>query len=155
MKKACFYETAIGRIGIAEKDGRITNVFFGNTVLPGQYITEETPLLKEAVSQLKDYFSGKRKGFDLPLAPEGTPFEIKVWNALIEIPYGEIRTYGEIAEITGNPKACRAVGRANGLNPLSIFIPCHRVIGKSGKLTGYAGGVEAKEFLLDLEQKHR
>lgn len=151
MKKACFCESALGRIGIAETNGKITNIFFGNTVLPGEYIMEDTPLLNEAVSQLNEYFSGERKDFDLPIAPEGTVFEQKVWEALRTIPYGETRTYGEIAVQIGRPKASRAVGRANGLNPLSIIIPCHRVIGKSGKLTGYAGGLEAKKILLGLE----
>lgn len=152
-KKAFLYDTAMGKIGIAEKDGAITNVFFGRTVTPGEYLTEETPLLKEAANQLKEYLTGKRTAFDLPLHPEGTPFARSCWNALLTIPYGETRTYGEQAALTGNPKAARAVGRANGLNPISIFIPCHRIIGANGSLTGFAGGLEMKKRLLDLEKE--
>ncbi len=111
----------------------------------------ETPLIQEAAKQLKEYLKGKRKAFDLPLAPEGTPFQKAVWQALTGIPYGETRTYREIAETAGKPKACRAVGMANNKNPIAILIPCHRVIGADGKLTGYAGGLDIKEKLLGLE----
>lgn len=112
---------------------------------------EDTPLLLEAQAQLEAYIRGERRAFDLPLRPKGTAFETRVWELLRTIPYGETRTYGQLAESLGNPKACRAVGRANGRNPLAIFIPCHRVIGKDGTLTGFAGGLETKRFLLALE----
>ncbi len=102
-----------------------------------------------------EYFAGGRKDFDLPLCPRGTEFQKKVWSALREIPYGETRAYGEIAAAVGNPKAARAVGMANNRNPISVIVPCHRVIGSDGKLVGYGGGLDIKEFLLDLEREHR
>lgn len=111
----------------------------------------ETPVLREAKRQMKDYFSGTRKTFDLPLKMEGTPFQQRVWKALNAIPFGETRTYKQQAEAMKAPKAVRAVGRTNGLNLICIVIPCHRVVGTNGKLTGYAGGLEVKEFLLKLE----
>jgi methylated-DNA-[protein]-cysteine S-methyltransferase len=101
--------------------------------------------------QLGEYFAGERTEFDLPLAPLGTPFQERVWDALSRIPYGRTASYGEIARGLGDPGASRAVGLANGRNPISIIVPCHRVIGTDGKLTGYAGGVERKRFLLELE----
>ena len=107
----------------------------------------------EACRQLEEYFAGERTEFDLPLNPAGTPFQLKVWEALRTIPYGEIRSYGEIAEQIGRPGAARAVGLANGRNPISIVVPCHRVIGASGALTGYGGGLERKQYLLDLETR--
>ncbi|MDH6305727.1 methylated-DNA-[protein]-cysteine S-methyltransferase [Parabacteroides sp. PF5-5] len=151
-KKAFFYDTPVGRIGIAEQDGFITNVFFGKTVTPDVYIVEETPLLRKAAEQLTEYLDGKRKEFDLSLRPEGTDFERSCWDALLSIPYGETRTYGQQATMLGNPNASRAVGRANGRNPISIFIPCHRVIGSNGSLTGFAGGLDMKKELLSIEQ---
>jgi methylated-DNA-[protein]-cysteine S-methyltransferase len=110
-------------------------------------------ILAEAERQLLEYFAGKRSGFDLPLDFNGTPFQKKVWAALCDIPFGETRSYADIAREVGSPKAVRAVGSANGKNPLSIVAPCHRVIGKNGKLTGFAGGLEVKEFLLGLERR--
>lgn len=108
-------------------------------------------LLTEARRQIADYFAGTRKAFDLPLAPCGTDFQKRVWNALSQIPFGTTISYGELARRIGNPKASRAVGLANGQNPLSIIVPCHRVIGANGKLTGYGGGIERKRALLALE----
>ena len=105
-----------------------------------------------AREQLGEYFAGERTDFDLPLAPVGTPFQEDVWSALREIPYGRTASYGELAEWIGRPSASRAVGMANGRNPISIVVPCHRVIGASGDLTGYAGGIERKRFLLELER---
>ena len=110
------------------------------------------PLLVETEAQLNAYFAGKRKTFTVPLDPTGTPFQRKVWNALSEIPFSETRSYGQLAKQVGNAHASRAVGAANGKNPLSIIVPCHRAIGASGKLTGFAGGLETKAFLLKLEQ---
>jgi len=113
------------------------------------------PVLLRAEKQLGEYFQGKRKAFSIDLDPAGTPFQGRVWDALSKIPYGETRTYGQIARQLGKPRAVRAVGAANGRNPLSIVVPCHRVIGASGKLTGFAGGLGAKARLLALEQDAR
>lgn len=111
------------------------------------------PILCAAERQLKDYFAGTRKAFDLPLDFAGTDFQKRVWAELLNIPFGQTRTYGEIALAIGKPTASRAVGAANGKNPISIVAPCHRVIGKNGALTGFAGGLEAKEILLEIEAK--
>jgi methylated-DNA-[protein]-cysteine S-methyltransferase len=112
---------------------------------------ENHPMLLEAERQLKEYFSGQRKTFDLKLDFSGTEFQKKVWKALLTIPFGETRSYGQIARQIGNPSAVRAVGAANGKNPIAIIAPCHRVIGSTGELTGFAGGLEAKAHLLGLE----
>ena len=109
--------------------------------------------MREALRQLRAYFAGDLEGFDLQLAPDGTPFQQKVWKALCKIPYGETISYGELAKRIGNPNASRAVGLANGSNPIPIIIPCHRVIGSNGKLTGYGGGLPIKEKLLALEKR--
>ena len=110
---------------------------------------------KAVIKQLDEYFDGSRQDFDLPLRPQGTEFQRRVWQALQQIPYGETRSYGELAKYVGNPKASRAVGAANGINPIPVIIPCHRVIGSNGKLTGFGGGLETKAFLLNLEAKRR
>ncbi|MFB0954113.1 MAG: methylated-DNA--[protein]-cysteine S-methyltransferase, partial [Aeromonadaceae bacterium] len=104
--------------------------------------------------QFGAYFAGERHAFDLPLSQHGTEFQLQVWRALVQIPYGQTRSYADIAQTIGNPKAVRAVGATNGRNPLAIIIPCHRVIGQNGSLTGYAGGLAIKQFLLTLEQTH-
>lgn len=109
------------------------------------------PVLVEVVKQLREYFAGERKKFNVKLDFRGTEFQRKVWAALVTIPFGETRSYAQIAEQVGSPKAVRAVGAANGRNPISIIAPCHRVIGSNGKLTGFAGGLEAKAFLLGVE----
>ncbi|MDG2534531.1 methylated-DNA--[protein]-cysteine S-methyltransferase [Sphingomonas sp. HITSZ_GF] len=111
------------------------------------------PVLEAAEAQLREYFDGARTAFDLPLDFRGTDFQKSVWAELLAIPFGETRSYGEIAEKLGRPKAARAVGAANGRNPISIVAPCHRVIGSTGKLTGFAGGLAAKEYLLTLESR--
>jgi methylated-DNA-[protein]-cysteine S-methyltransferase len=112
-----------------------------------------TPVLELTQRELREYFAGDRTGFDLPLAPAGTGFQVRVWNALTEIPYGRTESYGRVAQRLGLvPGASRAVGLANGANPISIVVPCHRVIGANGSLTGYGGGLDRKRFLLDLEQ---
>ncbi|KTD35078.1 transcription regulator protein [Legionella nautarum] len=113
------------------------------------------PILVETENQLKSYFAGKLEQFSLQLDFVGTEFQKKVWHALITIPFGETRSYGQIAQQIGNPKAVRAVGAANGKNPISIVAPCHRVIGSNGKLTGFAGGLETKAYLLQLESQDR
>ena len=152
MEKICFYDSPVGKLIIGEENGSITRVTW--TQLPKEYLQEETALISECRNQLEEYFAGKRKTFDLPLAPKGTAFQQKVWSALQEIPYGDVCTYKDIAVAIGNPKGCQAVGGANGKNPIAIIIPCHRVIGKNGKLVGYAGGMGNKEFLLELEKSH-
>lgn len=152
MNNAYCYKTPIGEIVIVDNGRAIVQVFFGNNI-PKNVNIVETNLLKKANNQLKEYFWGKRKKFDLYLQPQGTEFQKKVWKALQEIPYGETRSYKEIAINIGNEKACRAVGMANNKNPIPIFIPCHRVIGSNGNLIGYAGGLDIKETLLRIESK--
>jgi methylated-DNA-[protein]-cysteine S-methyltransferase len=154
MKSIFFYQTDIGKIGIAESDDAITDVCLREEEVPEDAVVRETALLEEAGRQLQEYFAGKRKEFTLPLAPAGTEFMLQVWDSLCAIPYGETRSYREIAESIGNRNAARAVGLANNRNPVPIFIPCHRVIGADGKLTGYSGGLQIKERLLELERRH-
>ncbi|KMQ60144.1 cysteine methyltransferase [Chryseobacterium angstadtii] len=113
---------------------------------------DEHPLLLQTETQLKEYFENKRTTFDIPLDFRGTEFQVKVWEALLKIPYGITKTYGELAKLLGDIKAVRAVGGALNKNPVSIIVPCHRVVGASGKLVGFAGGLENKSILLDLEQ---
>lgn len=139
----------VGRLLLACRDGKLVRI--GRTDEACQNSGEE--LLLRAKAQLDEYFAGRRRAFDLPLAVEGSAFQKSVWAALVTIPYGETRTYGELAAQIGRPRACRAVGGANHGNPLSIVIPCHRVIGADGSLTGYGGGLPMKKFLLDLEQR--
>lgn len=155
MKNTFFYETVIGKIGIAENGEAVTQVYFCREENLTDAAMKKTELLREAGKQLEEYLLGKRKTFELPFAPCGTEFQQRVWKLLREIPYGETWSYGEIARRMDHPKASRAVGMANNKNPIAIMIPCHRVIGVSGKLVGYAGGLEVKEYLLKLEQKHR
>ena len=155
MKKVWFYDFPIGKVGIAEENGCITDLFFERTQAPEEWTREESGLIKRAAGQLREYFAGTRREFDLPLAPAGTGFQLRDWEALRGIPYGETCSYKEIAAAIGNPKACRAVGMANNRNPISIFIPCHRVVGADGKLVGYGGGLDAKRYLLELEQKYK
>lgn len=151
MKKIFYYETPIGKIALAEQEGKITDLFLKPKNLDKGYIIKETDLLKEAGRQLKEYFDGERKDFSLPLAPEGTPFMKRVWKSLEKIPYGETKSYKDIAIASGCNKAYRAVGMANNKNPIAIIIPCHRVIGADKKLVGYGGGLDIKEFLLRHE----
>ena len=151
MSFRIFRDFPFGRFGVEEKEGAVTHLYLNPAwaVLPAE--ERETPLLAEAMRQLAEYFAGERREFELPLAPEGTPFMRRVWAELVKVPYGATATYGEIAERIGNPGGSRAVGLANNRNPIAIIIPCHRIIGSSGKLVGYAGGVELKERLLALE----
>lgn len=143
------YETVLGSVTLVEEDGALLAISTHH-VYDG--ICQETTLIKEAHQQLSEYLKGERKSFDLPLRMKGTDFQQRVWNALLKIPYGETRSYKQIAEAIGNPKAVRAVGMANNRNPLLIVVPCHRVIGADGKLVGYGAGIEKKEFLLRLEK---
>lgn len=146
----CSYESPIGMLRICEEDGCISRIDFDECSF--QEPTSE--LLKEACRQLDEYFAGGRYQFQLPLLMKGTEFQLDDWNALMKIAYGETCSYQKIAEMIGRPKACRAVGMANHNNPISIVIPCHRVIGKSGKLVGYGGGLDKKIWLLNFE-KHQ
>lgn len=155
MKNVYYYSTNLGKIGIADNGDAITNLYFSGEEVPQGANVKETALIREAASQLKEYLAGRRREFGIPLVLEGTPFQQAVWKALTAIPYGETRSYGQIAESIGKPKACRAVGMANNKNPIAIFIPCHRVIGANGKLVGYAGGLDMKEKLLALEKKSK
>lgn len=144
------YDTILGSVTFVEENGALV-VITTHPYHPKEEIYQETPVIKEAFRQLSEYFSGKRKTFNLPLLLKGTDFQKQVWQALLKIPFGETRSYKQIAEAIGNPKAVRAVGMANNKNPLLIVVPCHRVIGVNGKLVGYAVGLDKKEYLLRLE----
>lgn len=147
----------VGRLTLVASDVGLAAILWENdkprrVALDSIRNDDDHPTLRCAEQQLNEYFEGRRTSFDLALDPVGTTFQRSVWRALLRIPFGETRTYGEIAAELGNPKAVRAVGAANGRNPLSIVTPCHRVIGARGDLTGFAGGLRAKEYLLRLER---
>ena len=161
MRYVYFYNTGIkelGTLGIGAIEDKITDLFFEyeieNIKKSSNYIIKETTLIKKAASQLFEYLNEKRRDFNLPLLKEGTDFQISVWNELLKIPYRETRSYKDIAIAINNEKAVRAVGMANNRNKIPIFIPCHRVIGSNKKLVGYGGGLEIKEFLLNLEKRN-
>ena len=146
------YETEIGKILIAEDGEGLTHLCVDGSLDTTGGQRGETPLLKEAHAALLSYLAGSRNAFDaLPLNPKGTPFQKAVWQALLEIPYGQTTSYKQLAQAINNPKAVRAVGAANGKNPIFIIIPCHRVIGADGSLTGFAYGLELKRRLLEIE----
>jgi methylated-DNA-[protein]-cysteine S-methyltransferase len=149
-------ESPLGPLLLAADEAGLRYILFGKgkqVARPNPAWREDRTPFQEAIRQLQAYFVGELETFDLPLAPKGTPFQLGVWNRLGEIPYGETISYGELARRIGNPKASRAVGLANGSNPIPIVIPCHRVIGSNGKLTGYGGGLPIKEKLLALERR--
>lgn len=150
MKRFVMVQSPVGDLTLTEENGALTGLYFGRRSLEGE--EGLTALLERAFQQLEEYFAGKRKQFDLPLSLRGTEFQRQVWAALRDIPYGETRSYGQIAQAVGRPKAVRAVGMANHRNPISIIVPCHRVVGADGSLTGYGGGLENKKFLLALER---
>lgn len=152
MIKAKTIESPIGPLGIVEEDNHLTEIRFGG--LPEGTMEQSSPVIEETEKQLGEYFAGQRKRFALPLRLDGTDFQLAVWSALQKIPYAETRSYQDIAIMIDNPKAVRAVGGANAINRIPIIIPCHRVIGKSGKLVGFGGGLGIKTFLLDLERAH-
>lgn len=143
------FDTPVGPLGLEEEDGRLTRLYLPNQ--PAERLGDEVPVLARGRAELLEYFRGERREFTVPLDPRGTPFRQRVWAALAAVPYGETVTYGELARRAGSPGAVRAVGQANHFNPLPIFLPCHRVVGADGSLTGYAGGLDMKRFLLDLE----
>lgn len=154
LKQSYFiYRSPVGPITIASNGQALTNLIFGEYHFPGDM--RATDITNRASNQLQEYFAGKRQGFDLPLAPTGTDFQQQVWTALQKIPYGETRSYRDIANMIGSPRAYRAVGSANNRNPLQVVVPCHRVIGSNGKPIGYAAGLHTKEFLLNLESTHK
>lgn len=153
-KKKCMIKTPVGELEIMEDGKGICSLSFGASSQGEDVLEEETPLLAEAKKQLEEYFAGKRKAFELPLSLDGTEFQMRDWGELLRIPYGETRSYGEIARAIGCPKGSRAVGMANRNNPIAIIVPCHRVIGSDGSLTGYAGknkALDIKAYLLKLE----
>jgi methylated-DNA-[protein]-cysteine S-methyltransferase len=155
MRHYTTFTCELGTVTIQCGQRGVTGVWFENqTSLPNDLGRESPthPILIKTKQQLEEYFSCQREGFDLPLEYCGTPFQQAVWQQLIQIPFGETRSYQEIAIAIGNPKAVRAVGAANGKNPISVIVPCHRVIGASGKLTGYAGGIDRKQKLLQIEK---
>ena len=148
----------VGELTLVARDGKLSAILWeverANRVRLGELIeANDSPVLRETERQLKEYFAGTRNQFELELDFTGTDFQKQVWQALLTIPFGETRSYSQIAEQIGNPKAVRAVGAANGRNPISIIAPCHRVVGASGGLTGFAGGLEAKQYLLTLEDR--
>jgi methylated-DNA-[protein]-cysteine S-methyltransferase len=183
MENVLYMESPIGVLKITSSEGKLTGIDFGGGVagsagnagnadadlvagqgrgakapagLDGTGAADPgDPVLSETARQLGEYFAGKRRGFDLPICLGGTDFQRKVWDALARIPYGETVSYGEIAAQVGSPGASRAVGMANNRNPISIVIPCHRVIGHDGALVGYGGGLDKKRYLLELEKSHR
>ena len=151
-----YLESPIGTLLLAGTVDGLQQILFstdGRPANPDPEWQEDASTLKEVLRQLKAYFAGELENFDLQLSPQGTPFQQRVWGELQKIPYGKTISYGELARRIGNPKASRAVGLANGSNPISIVIPCHRVIGANGKLTGYGGGLPIKEKLLALEKR--
>ena len=152
MRNYYSYQTVIDRILIVEEDENIVEIAFGKRKTSGT--EKETALIKKAIKQLNEYFDGKRKVFDFAMNAKGTEFQKRVWIALQNIPYGELYSYKQIAEIIGNPKASRAVGMANNKNSLPIVIPCHRVVGSNGKLVGYAYGLDMKKYLIDIEKSN-
>ncbi|MGO0576520.1 methylated-DNA--[protein]-cysteine S-methyltransferase [Ornithinimicrobium panacihumi] len=151
-------DSPVGPLRIVSDGDHLTGVFFAEHRHAPDDLGQEVPLeeaaqvLRDTATQLGEYFAGGRTDFDLPLSAAGTDFQRRVWAALGEIPYGTTWSYGRLAEVIGQPGASRAVGLANGRNPISIVVPCHRVVGSTGAITGYGGGVERKQVLLDLER---
>ena len=147
-------ESPMGLLVLSAQNGKITEIYHVSGQTPNlPSISESEPVLNLAARQLSEYFTGKRTSFSFPMLSSGTPFQKSVWDALVKIPYGETRTYGQIAQIIGNPKASRAVGMACNRNPIMIVVPCHRVIGSDGTLTGYAPGTQLKQIVLDIERQ--
>lgn len=154
QQRKAYLETPVGLVELLEDGKGICSLGFGASEEASSILEEETPLLARAKEELLEYFRGERRTFTLPLSYRGTPFQMRDWQALLAIPYGETRSYGDIARAIGCPKGFRAVGMANRSNPIAILIPCHRVIGANGTLTGYGGKnkfLHIKEYLLKLE----
>ncbi len=151
MRQYYYYESPLGILCFVSENNAIVKISSGKCKEEG--VCEETEVIRMANSQIQEYLQGRRTGFDFPMNPQGTDFQKKVWQALCAIPYGETQSYKQLAESIHNPNACRAVGMANNKNPILIAIPCHRIIGANGQLTGYAAGLDKKEYLLQLEKK--
>lgn len=152
MREAMVVESPVGRLLLEAVDGAVTTVAFDG---PEAVSGPAGPTVERAARELAEYFRGERTAFELPLAAKGTAWEARVWGALVEIPYGETASYADVARRTGNPKGTRAVGRANGRNPIAIVVPCHRVVGADGTLVGYGGGLPRKTWLLEHERRVR
>lgn len=146
------YEFSIGKLWICTDETSLLEISFTENLKTKHAIYKETDLIKIVKNQLVEYFDGRRKEFEIPISLKGTDFQLKVWKELCKIPYGKTCTYKDIAVSIKNKNACRAVGLANNKNPIPIIIPCHRVIGKNGQLTGYAGGLDIKKKLLNIER---
>jgi methylated-DNA-[protein]-cysteine S-methyltransferase len=156
MNYVTFVDSPIGRLSLYSDGEALTGLYMEKREPPGEWTPgEDIAVLKSAAQQLKEYFTGARRDFDLPVALHGTAFQCKVWEHLKSIPCGETWSYGQLAQRIRQPTASRAVGLANGRNPVSIVIPCHRVIGSDGSLTGYGGGLERKQWLLEHERSMR
>jgi methylated-DNA-[protein]-cysteine S-methyltransferase len=161
MSLVCkFMKSPVGQLKLVASEKGLVAILWENDnprrVRLGDPVEDDRqPILVETERQVKEYFEGKRQHFSIPLDMRGTPFQRSVWQALRAIPFGETKSYGRLAKELGRPSATRAVGAANGRNPISIVVPCHRVIGSSGKLTGFAGGLEAKAYLLEIESPNR
>ena len=157
MENSYSFQSPIGFLTICEQDNQLTRLYLDNQdrgILQSRNFEYHSDFLHEVYHQLNEYFAGKRKIFDLPVDSKGTAFQKAVWRELQKIPYGETRSYEDIAVAIGNQKAVRAIGQANGRNPIMIVIPCHRVIRKNGDISGFACGVEAKRYLLNLEREN-
>lgn len=150
MARGKYVETEIGRLYLAEENGCIVRLTSGQA--PAEDVMGSSPLLEQASAEVSEYFAGKRKVFSVPVKAKGTPFQEKVWMELRRIPFGETKSYGQIAEAVGSPRGARAVGMACNRNPILLMIPCHRVVGSTGKLVGFACGLPIKERLLELER---
>lgn len=157
MENSYSFQSPIGFLTICEQDNQLTRLYLDNQdrgILQSRNFEYHSDFLHEVYHQLNEYFAGKRKIFDLPVDGKGTAFQKTVWRELQKIPYGETRSYEDIAVAIGNKKAVRAIGQANGRNPIMIVVPCHRVIRKNGDISGFACGVEAKRYLLNLEREN-
>jgi methylated-DNA-[protein]-cysteine S-methyltransferase len=144
-------ETPVGPLTLASNEDSLTSLKFGTEIPPDGLVDNSAN--QRFIDQLSEYFDGNRTAFDFPLEVDGTPFQMAVWRALLRIPYGQTRSYGDIAKEIGKPGAARAVGMANHENPIAVVIPCHRVVGQNGSLTGYAGGLDLKKKLLSIERR--
>lgn len=152
MEYFYLFDTKIGKLKITEQDGKITCIGFAKELPPADSIAK-TPVLLQSAEQIQEYLSGERRDFTFPVQLKGTAYQMKVWNVLLQIPYGQTWTYRQVAAMAGNEKAARAAGGACHRNPVMIAVPCHRVVGSDKSLTGYAGGLKTKEFLLELERQ--
>ena len=150
-----YINSPVGWLEITADDNALLSVHFMNDGASKQTINEENKVIQKTKKQLAEYFAGERKKFDIPLNPSGTEFQLKVWNELLKIPYGKTISYLQLAELVESKEHTRAVGLANGKNPVAIIVPCHRVVGSDGKLTGYAGGMKNKQWLLELESQQK